>query len=44
MMLPMFIVTETTGSGGKMLVVEAMLEVFYLPNYMVGKMKSLNCL
>lgn len=44
MMIPMFImVTESTGSWGKMLVMEAMLEV-YLPDYIVGKIKSLNCL
>lgn len=44
MMLPMFIVTEPTGSWEKMLVMEAMVEAFYLPNYVVGQIKSLNCL
>lgn len=44
MMLLMFIVTETTGSWGKMLVMEATLEVFYLSSSVAGKIKSLNCL
>lgn len=40
MMLLMFTVPATTGNLGKMLVMEAMLEVFYLPNYMVGKIEA----
>lgn len=40
MMLLVFIVPATTGSCGKVLVMEAMLEVFYLLNYMVGKIEA----
>lgn len=40
MMLLMFIVPATPGSLGKMLVMEAMLEVFCLPDYMVGKIEA----